>query len=61
MIRHKHLRLDQRKIDQVKRFLGVETDTEAIDRALDILVAEERINVALKRLGGRGRLRKVYD
>lgn len=61
MIRHKHLQLDQRKINRVKRFLGAKTDTEAIDRALDILVTEETINVALKRLEGRGRLKKVYD
>jgi hypothetical protein len=60
VIRHKHLQLDQDKINRVKRFLRVKTDTEAIDRALDLLVAEATINTSLQRLSGRSRLRKVY-
>lgn len=59
--RHKHLKLDQRKINQAKKYFGVKTETEAIERALDFLVAEETINKTLRRTGGRGRLKKVYD
>jgi hypothetical protein len=32
--RHKHLKLDQRKIDVAKRYFGVTSKQEAIDRAL---------------------------
>ena len=49
-----------RKIDQAKKWLGAKTETEAIERALDLLVAEATINRALKKLGGQGRLQKVY-
>jgi hypothetical protein len=61
VIRHKHVQLDQDKINRAKRFLRVKTDTEAIDRALDVVVAEATINGALKRLGGRSRIKRVYD
>lgn len=60
-IRHKHLKLDQRKIDQAKKCLGAKTETEAIERALDLLISEETINRALKKMGGQGHLKKVYQ
>ena len=41
--RHKHLKLDQRKIDQARRMLGTRTEQETIDRALDAILAEARI------------------
>ena len=31
--RHKHLKLDQRKIDFARRYFGVKSEQEAIDRA----------------------------
>jgi hypothetical protein len=48
-IRHKHLKLDQRKIDKARRLLGVRTEREALDRALDMVLAEDRIVRVLKR------------
>jgi len=38
MMRHKHIRLDQEKIDIVKKILGVRTETEAIDQALSKII-----------------------
>ena len=52
MRRDKHLELDQRKIDFAKRYFGVRSDEEAIDRALSLLMAEERIVRRLKPLRG---------
>jgi len=45
MYKNKHLRLDQEKIDKVKKLLDIGTDTEAIDRALEKLIedASERV------------------
>jgi hypothetical protein len=40
-LRHKHLKLDQKKIDFAKRYFGVESEQEAIDRALSLLVEEQ--------------------
>jgi hypothetical protein len=49
-VRHKHLKLDQRKIEFAKRYFGVDSEQEAIDRALSLLMEEERIVKAMKPL-----------
>ena len=51
-VKHKHLKLDQRKIDFAKRYFGVRSEQEAIDRALSLLMEEERLVKALKPLQG---------
>lgn len=51
-LKHKHLRLDQRKIDFAKRHFGVASDQEAVDRALGLLMEEEKIVRALRPLRG---------
>lgn len=54
-IRHKHLKLDQAKIDRARRILGVKTEQEAIERALDRLLAEAdilRATGAARAVGG---------
>ena len=48
--RHKHLKLDQRKIDFAKRYFGVKSEQEAIDRALALLMEEEQLVQAMKPL-----------
>lgn len=50
--KHKHLKLDQRKIDFAKRYFGVQSEQEAIDRALTLLIEEERLVRAMKPLRG---------
>jgi len=50
--RHKHLKLDQQKIDFAKRYFGVTSEQEAIDRALALLMQEEHIVRRLKALRG---------
>jgi len=59
-LRDKHVRLDQVKLDKAKKVLNVETDTEALDRALTLVVSEAGIDAALRRVGGKGRLKKVF-
>lgn len=51
-LRHKHLKLDQRKIDFAKLHFRVKSEQEAIDRALTLLMEEERVVKALKPLKG---------
>ncbi len=51
-IRHKHLKLDQRKIDFAKRYFGVTSEQEAIDRALSLLMEEQRLLKRLRPLRG---------
>jgi len=51
-VRHKHLKLDQRKINFAKRYFGVDSEQEAIDRALSLLMEEQQLLAALKPLRG---------
>lgn len=51
-MKHKHLKLDQRKIDFAKRYFGVDSEQEAIDRALSLLIEEKEILAAMEPLKG---------
>lgn len=51
-LKHKHLVLDQQKINAAKRYFGVRSEQEAVDKALSLLVEEQRLNKALKPLKG---------
>ena len=51
-LRHKHLKLDQRKINFAKRYFGVQSEQEAIDRALSLLLEEQKLLKALQPLKG---------
>jgi Arc/MetJ family transcription regulator len=41
---HKHFRLDSAKIRRAQRVLGVRTETEAVERALDLVISEHESN-----------------
>lgn len=51
-LRHKHLKLSQKKIDFAKRYFGVKSEQEAVDRALSLVMEEEQIVKNLKSLQG---------
>lgn len=51
-IRHKHLKLDQRKIAFAVRYFGVKSEQEAIDRALSLLMDEQELLASMKPLEG---------
>ena len=51
----KNLVMDQRKLDAARRTLGVDTDTEAIDLALDFVAFRREVAeglAAMRRAGG---------
>jgi hypothetical protein len=48
-IRHKHLKIDQRKLDRAKHILRLPTEQATIDRALDAVLDEEAILRAHKK------------
>lgn len=50
---HKHFRLDAAKIRRAQRVLRVDTETEAIERALDLLLSEHKRNRLAARANGR--------
>ena len=51
----KNMFMDQQKLDVARRVLGVETETEAIDQALDLVAFREELAngfAAVRRSGG---------
>lgn len=52
--------LDPVKIEMVKKITRAETETEAVNRALDMVIESERIEKTLASVKGKGKLRDVY-
>ena len=59
-LRRKHVQLDQRKLNRAVRILGAKTEAEALDRALSVVVDEDKIDAALRKTRGKGRILKVF-
>jgi hypothetical protein len=51
--KRKNFRLRQSKLDAARRVLGTSTDTETIERALDVVVLGERLALGTARARGR--------
>jgi hypothetical protein len=60
-VRHKHLRLNQEKLERVKSVLGSATETEALEGAMDLVLAEAEILKTLRRVRAKGRIRRLFD
>lgn len=52
--------LESAKINQVKELVGARTETEAIDRAMDIVIVNSQIRKVLQAVKGKGNIRDVY-
>ena len=48
VLKHKHLVLDQRKMNSAKRYSGVVSEQEAIHKTLSLLVEEQRLSKTLR-------------
>jgi hypothetical protein len=59
-VRHKHIRIDQAKLDKARKVLAVATETEALDRALTLVVSEAEVDAALRAVSRKGRLKKLF-
>jgi hypothetical protein len=60
-VRHKHLRLNQEKLDRLKLLLGTRSETETLETAMDLLLAEEDIKTTLREVKGIGRIERVFS
>ena len=60
-MRQKVVQVDQRKLSRAVRILKVRTESEALDGALSVVVSEDKIDTALRKARGKGRVRKVFD
>ncbi len=48
----KNLRLSQKKLNRAKRILGTSTETETVDRALDLVAFRKEVVEGVERLAG---------
>lgn len=56
----KQFLLDPGKIEMVRKITHAATDTEAINRALDMVIANEKIQKALAMVKGKGKIEDVF-
>ena len=59
-VRHKHLRLNQTKIERVKSVLGAASETEALEGAMDLVLGEAEILKALRRVKSKARIKNFF-
>jgi Arc/MetJ family transcription regulator len=60
-IRRKNVNVDQDKLDRVVELLGASSETEAIDRALDMLLFREELVAGIDRIAGTGGVENFFD
>ena len=53
--------LDSEKIKSVREIVKAKTDAEAIDKALDIVIANAAIEETMMAIKGKGKIRDIYD
>jgi Arc/MetJ family transcription regulator len=56
----KNLHIDQRKLDAARKVLGVKTETETVDAALDAIAFRKELSRALRRARAAGGLKDIY-
>jgi hypothetical protein len=57
----KNLHIDQRKLNVARKALGVRTETEAVDAALDAIAFRQEISEGMRRLRAAGGLKDIYQ
>src|SRR5438876_6988956 len=59
-VKRKNFYLDEKKIRRAQRILGTKTETETIDKALDLIVFGKEIRDSLRKVAGKGGVEKVF-
>ncbi|HSU15383.1 hypothetical protein [Longimicrobium sp.] len=60
-VRRKNLNIDQEKLDRVVKILGSKSETEAIDKALDIVLYRDELVEGIERIIGTGGVENYFD
>ena len=58
-IKWKNYYLDEAKIKKVQKMLGTKTETEALNKTMDIIVFRTELLESLKKVSGKGGVQKV--
>lgn len=53
--------LELEKLMAVKRVFGAKTDTEAVNKAMDMAINNAHLRKVLESIKGKGRIQDVYD
>lgn len=61
LVRSKHIKLDQSKLDLLKTYFDVDTDQEAVEKAVELVSAEEEIVRVLASGRGLGGMEEVGE
>ncbi len=59
-VKRKNYYLDELKIRRVKKILGAKTETETINRALDLVLFRTEIRASLKKAANTGEIERVF-
>jgi hypothetical protein len=59
-VKRKNYYLDERKIKRAKSILKTNTETQAIDAALDLVVFRKEILESLEKVAGKGGVEKIF-
>ncbi len=52
--------LDSKKIKSVREIIKAKTDTEAINKAMDMVIANSKIEEMLMSIKGKGSIKDIY-
>ena len=52
--------LDPEKIRAIRKIMKAKTDTEAIDKAMDTIIADSKIRNLLMTIKGKGTIKDIY-
>jgi Arc/MetJ family transcription regulator len=56
----KNMRLRQDLIDRAKRVLGTKTETETVERALELVTFRQEVMEGIERIAGTGGVEDIY-
>jgi Arc/MetJ family transcription regulator len=58
-VKRKNYYLDEAKIKRVQRILGTKTETETLNKAMDIIMFRTELLESLKKVSGKGGVQKI--
>ncbi|MBI5212421.1 MAG: hypothetical protein HY957_03495 [Nitrospirae bacterium] len=58
-VKRKNYYLDEAKIKKVQKILGTKTETETLNKAMDIIMFRTELLESLKKVSGKGGVQKV--
>ena len=60
-VRRKNVNIDQSKLDRVREILGADSETEAIDQALSLLLLREELVQGVEKIAGTGGVTNYFE